>query len=182
MFGCILHQPCYSTTWYGPCNPLLRTVYGVPRQVLYLEGTLNLAWLFFVHPYYHGGSWNIPNAAMFVICARGVLAVPGAALIMIPFKPVACQSSKFAVNFLTYHNSLESRPTTPPLAQHPRPKTRFPLVQHFSPMSMVDAHCSCSGFPLLMLFEKPLVVDGAIVRVPDWGNNKFWPGCSFSSE
>jgi hypothetical protein len=31
---------------------------------------------------------SIPCAAMFVMCARGVLAVPGAALTIIPFRPV----------------------------------------------------------------------------------------------
>ena len=59
-----------------------------------------------------------PNAAMFVMCARGVCAVPGAALIMMPFnsmfhEPCRCISGTTR----TYQMKSRSKPGWPPPVQ-----------------------------------------------------------------
>jgi len=60
-----------------------------------------------------GCEYGPPKAAMLVMCARGVSAVPGAAPIMMPFNPteLSVLSILQALDHLTHHMRSKSMPS-----------------------------------------------------------------------
>jgi hypothetical protein len=112
---------------------------------------------------------NIPRAALFMRCARGVSEVLGLLLIMIPVKPMIMERMRYCFLLagrwnqenisasVTYHGKQESMPVKLQLAQHPQSRGLFRREagsrMWLSPLSMaahsIACRFSCSKWALL---------------------------------